>query len=335
MSFNIIRCDGGRIRGLITAMLIQDLDQNTHLLSHADGFAGTSTGGLLALALVQNVPIGTIIEMYMTKGASIFEPNGWLLDQQAQPQQQGLNAALGSGPGFFSSQYKNDGLIQIASGLLGATPLADAKRRVVVNAARLWDATSANWMPATFSNGVNNPYRQISMVGAAVATSAVPTYFPPYRIAGANDDYCFFADGSMLANNPSMTAVAEAIASGLVTNVGDIQLLSLGTGSSPQGIPSTAIGNPLDWGTKSWLSPWASGSVPAMPLLNLTMDATDELASIQAEQVLAGNFKRATVELQRPYALDDWKHVSDLASETQAYLQTDAWKQTRDWVASR
>ncbi|MCE4300052.1 patatin-like phospholipase family protein [Xanthomonas hortorum] len=335
MSFNIISCDGGGIRGLITAILIQDLDQHSNILSHANCFAGTSTGGLLALALVQNVSINTIIEMYMTKGASIFEPNGWLLDQQAESQQQGMDATLGSGPGFFSSQYKNDGLIQIASGLLGTTSLADAKRLVVVNAARLWDATSGNWMPATFSNGVNNAYRQISMVDAALATSAAPTYFPPYRVSGAYGDYGFFADGGVFANNPAMTAVAEAIASGLVNSVGDIQLLSLGTGSSPQGIPSTAIGNPLDWGAKSWLYPWASGSVPAMPLLNLTMDATAELASIQAEQVLAGNFKRANVELQRPYALDDWKHVADLASETQAYLQTDAWKQTRDWVASR
>ncbi|MCC4617339.1 hypothetical protein LL972_15250 [Xanthomonas campestris pv. asclepiadis] len=154
MSFNIISCDGGGIRGLITALLIQDLDQHSNILSHAACFAGTSTGGLLALALVQDVPIGKIIEMYMTKGASIFEPNGRLLDQQAQPREQEVDATLASGPGFFSSQYKNDGLIQIASGLLGATRLADAKRLVVVNAARLWDATSGNWMPATFSNGV-------------------------------------------------------------------------------------------------------------------------------------------------------------------------------------
>ncbi|WP_349778655.1 patatin-like phospholipase family protein [Xanthomonas sp. WHRI 6108] len=335
MSFNIISCDGGGIRGLITAILIQDLDQHSSILSHANCFAGTSTGGLLALALVKNVPIGTIIEMYMTKGASIFEPNGWLLDQQAQVQRQGVDAALGSGPGFFSSQYKNDGLIQIASGLLGTTQLAQVQRLVVVNAARLWDASSANWMPATFSNGANNAYRQISMVDAALATSAAPTYFPPYRIANTNEDYGFFADGGVFANNPAMTAVAEAIASGQVTNIGDIQLLSLGTGSSPQGIPAAAIGNPLGWGATSWLHPWASGPVPAMPLLNLTMDATAELASIQAEQVLAGNFRRANVELQHPYALDDWKHVADLASQTQAYLQTDAWKQTRDWVASR
>ncbi|NIK03371.1 patatin-like phospholipase family protein [Xanthomonas cannabis] len=335
MSFNIISCDGGGIRGLITALLIQDLDQHSNILSHVACFAGTSTGGLLALALVQDVPISNIIDMYMTKGASIFESNGWLLEQQAQAQQQGVDAALGSGPGFFSSQYKNDGLIQIASALLGATQLADAKRLVVVNAARLWDAGSGNWMPATFSNGVNNAYRQISMVDAALATSAAPTYFPPYRIAGTGDDYGYFADGGVFANNPAMTAVAEAIASGLVTNIGEIQLLSLGTGSSPQGIPATTISKPLDWGATSWLYPWASGSVPAMPLLNLTMDATAELASIQAEQVLAGNFRRANVELQRPYALDDWKHVADLASQTQAYLQTDEWKQTRDWVASR
>ncbi|PPU73627.1 patatin-like phospholipase family protein [Xanthomonas sp. NCPPB 1638] len=332
MSFKIISCDGGGIRGLITALFIQDLDQHSQILENVDGFAGTSTGGLLALALVNGVPIEQIIKMYMTQGATIFESNGWLLAQEAASQQPPLDSALGSGPGFLSSQYKNDGLLTVAKHLLGSTPLSAAKRFVAINSARLWDGNS--WMPATFSNTSSSAYPGISMVDAALATSAAPTYFPPYRVAGANYDYGFFADGGVFANNPAMTAIAEAVASGLVSSVGDIKLLSLGTGSSPQGIPPAVIGNPLKWGVSSWLHPWASGTVPAMPLLNLTMDTTAELVRIQTEQILGGNAMRANLPLGRPYALDDWKHVADLAAEATSYMKTDAWQGVRDWVSS-
>jgi patatin-like phospholipase/acyl hydrolase len=49
MTFKILSCDGGGIRGLITALLIQDLDRRSQIIARADGFAGTSTGGLIAL----------------------------------------------------------------------------------------------------------------------------------------------------------------------------------------------------------------------------------------------------------------------------------------------
>ncbi|SEP36711.1 patatin-like phospholipase family protein [Nitrosovibrio sp. Nv6] len=54
MTFKIICCDGGGIGGLMTALLLQDLDNQFGVVAKADGFAGTSTGGLIALGLVNN-----------------------------------------------------------------------------------------------------------------------------------------------------------------------------------------------------------------------------------------------------------------------------------------
>jgi len=46
--FLILSCDGGVIRGLITAMILQELDKKVPFLKKIDLFSGTSTGGIIA-----------------------------------------------------------------------------------------------------------------------------------------------------------------------------------------------------------------------------------------------------------------------------------------------
>lgn len=334
MAFKILSCDGGGIRGLITALLIQDLDTKFGIIAHADGFAGTSTGGLLALGLANGVPIGKIVDIYLNQGSIVFTPNGWLLENKQQQRPMGASIAeLAEGPGFFASQYVNTGLKTIAQNLLGSALLSSAKKFVAVNSARLWDGT--RWIPCTFSNGQNNLYRNIAMVDAALATSAAPTYFPPYRVASSAYDYGYFADGGVFANNPSITAVTELLYQKIVPDQGQIRMLSLGTGDTPQGIPPEAVGNPLDWGVTSWLYPWNSGPngvIPAMALFNLTLDATAELAAIQAGELLGKAYQRGNVRLDTPYPLDDWKNVQQLVEATNKYMNTPAWQRVRTWV---
>ncbi len=333
MSFKILCCDGGGIRGIITALLIQDLDQRYGLVANADGFAGTSTGGLISLGLVSNTGIGTIVDTYLHDGATIFQPNGWLLDAEAKQRDrapaQSSAELIGSGPGMFSCQYVNTGLRDVATNLVGTTPLSSASRFVAVNSARLWDAGERSWEPCTISNGQRNTYRGIAMVDAALATSAAPTYFPPYPVG----DFGYFADGGTFANNPSMTAIVEAVYQGYAAAPSEIVMLSLGTGLNPVGVPPASIPKPLDWGVTHWLWPFSDGVVPATALLNLTMDATAELAALQARQLLGGNYMRANVPLQQPFGLDDYKNVQTLVNATQAYIEKSTeWAQVRTWV---
>jgi uncharacterized protein len=325
MSYKILSCDGGGIRGLITALLIQDLDQRSQIVARADGFAGTSTGGLLALALANEVPLATIIDVYKTKGAEIFKENSFLNQRQAEVK---VDGTLFAGPGYFGSQYVNTGLKSIAEGFFKSRKLTDLARFVVVNAARLWDPAVNSWTPCTFSNHPLNAFRGISVVDAALATSAAPTYFPPYEVAG----FGYFADGGVFANNPSMTAVTEALASQRASSLADLRILSLGTGESREGVTPQAVANPLDWGVLRWLWPAESHQVPATALLNLTLDATAMLATQQAGQVLANRYQRGNVPLTQIVGLDEWQKVAILEQQTQAYIQTPAWQKVRNWV---
>ncbi|HYH67526.1 MAG TPA: patatin-like phospholipase family protein [Urbifossiella sp.] len=70
----ILACDGG-VRGYLTARLIKELDQATGFLRQVDLFAGTSTGGIIALGLADDrVGIDRLVELYQTKAREIFSP---------------------------------------------------------------------------------------------------------------------------------------------------------------------------------------------------------------------------------------------------------------------
>lgn len=85
--FLILTCDGGGIRGLITAMLIDKLNEELNFLDKIDLFAGTSTGGLIALGLASGLPISQLVDIYSISNCpNIFKPynpensSSWLLN---------------------------------------------------------------------------------------------------------------------------------------------------------------------------------------------------------------------------------------------------------------
>lgn len=327
MTFKLLGCDGGGIRGLITSLLIQDLDSKYNLIDTANGFAGTSTGGLISLGLAHGVSIDRIIDIYEHEGSKIFQPNAWLQEEgrniQGGP---GTTAGMMGGPGVSRCQYTNDGLREVAQNLFGAATLASSAKFVAVNSARLWE--DGSWQAAILANTTNNPYRDTSMVEASLATSAAPSYFPPYRIG----EYGYFADGGVFANNPTISAIGEVISANLANGLQDLRVLSIGTGVTPQGISPSSVGDPLDWGLNHWMWPVASGGVPAAALLNLMMDCSADVAAEQAKLLLDQKVCRANFKLPQPVPLDGWQQTSDLIRYTQAYLNTLEWARVCHWV---
>lgn len=332
MTYRILCCDGGGIRGLITALLIQNLNKTFgDFLGQADGFAGTSTGGLIALGLARDIEIDRIVTLYQTKGEEIFTPNGWF-GAKAEAAEPDDVAGLAAGPGKTASQYKADGLKKVAGDLLGTDTLSTSKKLLAVTAAQLWDPGTDSWQPRTLSNLPGSAFRDVRMVDAALATAAAPTYFPPHEIS---DDLGYFADGGVFANNPSMAAIAEALGGGLAGGTGDIRVLSLGTGLDPQGIPPSVFEHykPLSWGATKWLWPTAWGHyVPGMALISLMFQATAASTTGVAERLLGDHFRRANVTLDAPYEMDDYKNIGILEQKTAEYMKSTAWADVQNWV---
>src|SRR5690554_6549878 len=76
-TFKILSIDGGGIKGLYSAKILQKFEEkfNCRTSDHFDMICGTSTGGLIALALTSKLSAEDICKFYEDKGEIIFPKN--------------------------------------------------------------------------------------------------------------------------------------------------------------------------------------------------------------------------------------------------------------------
>jgi len=297
--YRILTFDGGGIRGLVTLALLQRLETRVpSLIRDADLLAGTSTGGIIALGLAAGLSVDDLIGLYRDHGAQIFARN-W-------------SDRLSSLGGVAGAHYQQANLEKLLRGIFGAARLGDLGQRVLIPtfdlnneapdpAKRSWDAKFFHNFPGNDSDG------SAAVVDVALHTSAAPTYFPSH--AG-------FIDGGVVANNPSLAALAQALSTRGAEpppELAEVCLLSLGTG-----INLTYLeGQTLDWGLAQW----------AKPLVGLLLDANTGIADYQCRQILHGAYRRLAPVFPRSVKidLDDWRRADDLLAFGQATPLVDGW----------
>ena len=270
--YRILCLDGGGLRGLITARLLARLNtppQVAGWLSTVDLFAGTSTGGILALGLACGKTPEEICTVYKERGGVIFDDSIWdnLRD---------LGKTVGA-------DYSSKGLKAELKTVFGDLKLRDITRKVAIPTFDLDNeevAAKRTWKPKIFHNfqGADSDGEQL-VAHIAQYTSSAPTYFP------SADGYI---DGGVYANNPSIVALAQAIsrrnqpAERAVMD--EVVMLSLGTGVSLTYIK----GQTLDWGYAQW----------AQPLINVLMDGVAGISDYQARQLLDDRYHRLQIVFQ-------------------------------------
>src|SRR3990172_7195215 len=79
VAFRILSLDGGGVRGVLTAALLERLEREVPFLGMVDLLAGTSTGGIIALGLADGMAPGEIKNQYIQNGKRIFTDT-WLDD---------------------------------------------------------------------------------------------------------------------------------------------------------------------------------------------------------------------------------------------------------------
>ncbi len=306
----ILSIDGGGIRGIIPAIILDYIEKKTEqrISSMFDLIAGTSTGGILALGLtkrnsdskINSEPEYTAAELrnfYSKYGQKIFsdEPDhtesndtgiyqkyGQLLLGDHNP----LDTLLGP---KFSSKGRHD-VLQI---ILGDALLEDALKETLVTS---YDTELR--APVFFTS---NPYKEqaegvdarkicagIKMIEAAMATSAAPTFFPPYKLTTAHrtdEGHYTLVDGGVLANNPSLIAIMEVLAASIKLDKekapenkenlqhDNILLVSLGTGSFTR---KYKYNNVRKWGQLQWVN----------PIIDIVLDSQSESVAYQIQSVM-------------------------------------------------
>lgn len=263
--FRILSLDGGGIRGLLSTIILQRLTQvSPNWLDTVDLIAGTSSGGLIALGLAHQLDLQQIRDLYVHKGAKIFD-DSWLDDLID------LGRAVGA-------EYDDRNLTRELKDLFGdTTTLGQLQKKVLIATFDLdneaQNPAQRTWKPKLFHNfpGVDSDTGAL-VYKVGMYTCAAPSYFP--SVDG-------FIDGGVFANNPSMCAVAQSQDTRVIPIppvIADLRVLSVGTGYTPVYIR----GQRLNWGFAQW----------AKPLISLMFDGVSGIADYQCRQILGANYHR-------------------------------------------
>jgi patatin-like phospholipase/acyl hydrolase len=263
----VLAIDGGGIRGLIPALVLAEIERRTgrRIAQLVDLIAGTSTGGILACALSRPdpLPASEIAGLYDREGPKIFDRS--------------LLKTITSADGYLDERYDDKGLISALRTYLGETRMAEATVPILLTSYDL-EARAAVLLRSGDTGDV-------SMVDAAHATSAAPTYFEPVRVGGRT-----LVDGGVCAVNPAMTAFAEVAGETL-----DV-LASLGTGEHTRPLPYDKV---KGWGKLSW----------AQPIIDVVFDGSADTVDDQLARLTGPRYVRLQTRLDE--ASDDLDDASE------------------------
>ena len=235
--FRILALAGGGYLGLYTATVLAELEARAGepLGRRFDLIAGTSVGGILAIALAFEVPMATIRQIFLEKGTRIFSARG--LPSSTIGKLRDLTRSV-LGPKYDGLALRKE-LVQ----RLGRKTLADAVHALVVPAVNVSLCQTKVFKTPHCPGSHGDESVRAAMV--AMATSAAPGYFPSVRIG---DD--LYADGGMFAVAPDQVALHEA-EHFMRSPASRIRVLSVGTGTAHY---QPAAGVSEKDGAVDWLS---------------------------------------------------------------------------------
>ena len=229
--FRILCLDGGGIKGAFTASVIANLN---HMMGggfskHFDLITGTSTGGLIALALGLGKSPEEILEFYVKDGPELFGHEGVY---------QRVSMAI---RGMIQPKHSSERLKQSLHRVFGDKRLGHSANRLVIPSFNCLDGSLVMFKTAHHPLLVKD-YVEFAR-DVAMATSAAPTYFQASR-SGVGKSYI---DGGVWANSPIVVGILEAIYK-LDKRPSEIDVLSIGTTAEPFSVgPNQRGGGQLDW----------------------------------------------------------------------------------------
>lgn len=205
----MLAIDGGGVRGIFAAALLAGLEEDLGrpVVEMFDLVVGTSTGGIIALALGAGLSPKEIVDFYVAEKDAIFsDPLGWRRVRQ-----------------LFRAKYGSAQLERALRGVFGEKLLGESRVPLVIPSYNLGE-NDVYLLKTPHHERLRRDLR-VPMWMAAMATTAAPTFLPAFRLPS---DHLRFVDGGVWANNPSMVGVTEAV-SMFGQRLDQIRLLSVGT----------------------------------------------------------------------------------------------------------
>jgi predicted acylesterase/phospholipase RssA len=281
----ILSIDGGGMRGIIPARALVELERvaGRSIASMFDVIAGTSTGGIIALALAKPGPDGQpqfsaeeVLDTYVNFGPAIFpriefRPLTREHIQKIRPEVSQRVGAVTQPSRYGNARFRSVGLELLLAKYFGEAKLSESLADVICPTYD-WKAGRAFLFRSRQARDGTGPDPSMTMV--ARATSAAPTYFAPLRLK-TGDRELVLIDGGFVANNPGSIAYYEALH--VARKAGrslDVQMVSLGTGRPPEEIPTYQ-----ELWSRNWLR-------LGMGMLGVMFDGTSEIVDTTLEELI-------------------------------------------------
>lgn len=286
----LLSIDGGGIRGIIPASALVRLEQTTGRLTR-DIFsfvAGTSTGAIITAGVIAGIPAEQILDLYLTRSREVFVKRPWNLPKRI----------------ITGEMYSSQKLYEVLADALHPArdwSLNDAPIDLLVTAKSV-----TNGIPWYFvRDKPTNSGRtgRLGLVHVVTASSAAPTYFPPWTIP--EDSAALspgwqpigpLVDGSVgVTGNPVYQACVEAFYYSDDYNPEETTVVSLGTGRF------------LGPDYPSWIWPWLRWLLDE--LLHSPGEQQTEIVQRHFPQM---PFYRIDPLLERKVGLDDVESIDYL-----------------------
>lgn len=289
-TFRVLSLDGGGIKGTYAAAFLAGLEamSGKRVVDHFDLIVGTSTGGIIALALGLEVPASKILRFYVERGPEIFPLIG-MSDR--------LRAIARHA---FRAKHDTAALRAALTAVFGGRVIGESVTRLVIPA---YDGSSGDvhLFKTSHHPKFKRDYNERA-VDVALATSAAPTFLQSF----VGSSGITLVDGGVWANCPAAVAVIEALTT-LEQRPGSVDLLSVGTTEEPLHVSKRkAVGGALQW---IRLAPTLLMQAQARGALSQAKLLTQNRMVRITESVVPGRFK-----LDDPQCIQELRALGDKAA---------------------
>lgn len=313
--YKILSIDGGGIRGILPAMILQEMEKRlrerlgkptARIADYFDMIAGTSAGGMLACSMLYKHD-GK--KMDCSKAVELFESGGPIIFKKT---------CFNQIRRVFDSMYPAKNIESVLAEIFGSSQLSESDTEGLITA---YDITNREAVLFDTDSAKRNPNRDYRLADIARATSAAPTYFPVAEVASMGGTNKCLVDGGIYANDPSLCAIIEAkkkiwSETERAPKIHDMYVVSIGTGRVSK---SYLYDKAKGWGLVSW----------ALPVIDILQSSGAEVISYQVSKLFEAEecqnqYVRLTPEIgDASDQMDDGsvKNIEALKASALDYIQ--------------
>lgn len=326
--YSILSLDGGGMRGLVTALVLQELEAKIQAINPEkqlkdcfDLIAGTSTGCLIACGLSYGIPISEIVKFYSLESGRpqrIFPPT-------IRSYFSGVINRFHLG--ISQPMYDGKGLEAVLQNIFKTATFDTLKIQTLVTSYDVYNGQ------AIVFNSRQPECETLRIWEVCRSSAAAPVAFPAHilkdpkflnywknkgykstRSPYDNQDCIPLVDGGVAANNPTLCAVAEAVKN--KHNYSNLLVASLGCGT--QKTKSIGVKQSREWGAWEWINPFDD-----LPIVETISDgSSDVIDHISRHLVNSNNYYRFQPSFEQKHSTfkANPKNLNAIQEDTLKYI---------------